>query len=101
MREVVADCPTAGCVKASYDGRKPASLLNHDSLSVDDATDCMLFPVPIKANPCVRFGSDNVPTFAKVEDAYPNEPSVVEEFPNVWSALQTFAVYLFAIVVDA
>ena len=46
-------------------------------------------------------GRFSVPANRLVEEAYVNEPSVVEEFENVLSAVNVLAVYVFGIVVDA
>ena len=45
-------------------------------------------------------GRFSVPAKRLVEDAYVNDPSVVEEFENVLSAVKVFAVYVFGIVVE-
>ena len=77
----------------------PASLLNHESCTDDEAIVFTLPPVPRYAKPCAELGRLSVPILAVVADAYPNDPSVVEELLNVLSAVNVFAVYVLAIVV--
>jgi hypothetical protein len=57
--DVVAETPADGCVKASYDDtdvRNPASLLNHDSLTDEEAMVETIPFVPVNAKPCVSDG---------------------------------------------
>lgn len=57
-----------------------------------------LYTASIPADSDGRF---RVPKYPRVDDEYPNEPRVVEEFVNDCSAVNTFAVYVFGIVVEA
>jgi hypothetical protein len=61
-------------VNASYEVRKPASLLNHDSLIDDDAIVCTRPFVPVYVNPCVRDGRYR--DDENVDDAVENRPLV-------------------------
>ena len=68
------------------DVRNPLSLLNQDSLIDDEAMVPTIPSVPVNAKPWVRDGIYRVPTFAIVDDEYPNDPRVVDELEKVLSA---------------
>ena len=80
---------------------KLASFVSCDVLIVDVANEYVepLDPTPRKPvdNP-VMF---SVPTLAVVADAYANDPRVVDELENVFSAVNVFVVYVLGIVVEA
>ena len=80
---------------------KLASLVSCDVLIVDVANEYVepLAPTPRKpVDSDVRF---SVPTLAVVADAYVNDPSVVDEFENVFVFVNVLVVYILGIVVDA
>jgi hypothetical protein len=80
---------------------KLASFVSCDVLIVDVANEYVepLDPTPRKpVDSPVMF---SVPTLAVVAEAYVNDPRVVEEFPNVFSAVNVFVVYVLGIVVEA
>ena len=85
---------------------KLASLVNCDVLIVDVAKEYVFPLAPTPTNPEVSDGRDRVPIEARVDDAYENDPRVVDELVKVDRALNVFvlvnvlAVYVLGIVVD-
>ncbi len=63
------------------DVRNPASLLNHDRFTDDEAIVCTSPLLPVNAKPCVSDGRYRDPKYPDVEEAYVDESSVVEAFP--------------------
>ena len=83
------------------DVRNPASLLNHDSFTDDEAIVDTSPLLPVNAKPCVSDGIYSVPMLAVVAEAYVNDPRVVDELLNVCRAVNVFVVYVLGIVVEA
>ncbi len=80
---------------------KLASFVSCDVLIVDVANEYVEPLAPTPRKPVDSDGSVSVPIVDRVEDEYVNDPRVVDEFPNVLSAVNVLDVYVLGIVVEA
>ena len=71
---------------ANVDVRNPASFVSCDVNIVDVANEYVEPLAPTPRKPDVRLGSVSVPTVANVDDDVLNDPYVVDENVNVFSA---------------
>ena len=79
---------------------KLASFVSCDVLIVDVANEYVEPLAPTPRKPVDSEGSVSVPIEARVDDEYPNDPSVVDELENVCRAVNVLDVYVLGIVVD-
>ena len=79
---------------------KLASLVSCDVLIVDVANEYVEPLAPTPRKPDVRLGRVSVPMLARVDEAYVNDPRVVEELLNVFRAVNVLVEYVFGIVVE-
>ena len=86
---------------APADVTNPLSFVSCDVLIVDVANEYVEPLAPTPRKPDDSDGSVSVPIEAVVADAYVNDPRVVDEFPNVCSAVNVLDVYVLGIVVEA
>jgi len=92
--ELPYDCDVNG--KAT----KLESFVSCDVLIVDVANEYVEPLAPTPRKPDDRLGSVSVPMVARVDDAYVNDPNVVDELENVWRAVNVLLVYVLGIVVE-
>ena len=79
---------------------KLESFVSCDVLIVDVANEYVEPLAPTPRKPDDRLGSVSVPMVARVDDAYVNDPNVVDELENVWRAVNVLLVYVLGIVVE-